>query len=106
MDDGWWLLRGESGWLHVGNGGVWGNVCYNRHMGEQTAGVESRGLRVSLPLPPGVNNLYISVSGRRVLSGEGKRFKAQVAGRLDEMRHDGALTEAVLLALRASYLSL
>ena len=26
-------------------------------------------LKVTLPLPPGVNNLYVSVNGRRVLVG-------------------------------------
>jgi crossover junction endodeoxyribonuclease RusA len=63
-------------------------------------------LRVVLPLPPGVNNLYVSVKGRRVLSGEGKRFKAQVVSHLDVMRYSGALPEQTLAALRSSYLSL
>jgi crossover junction endodeoxyribonuclease RusA len=67
----------------------------------------SRGsLRISLPLPPGVNNLYVSVNGRRVLSGEGKRFKAEVAERLDAMRHEGELPEAAMAAFRSTYLSL
>jgi crossover junction endodeoxyribonuclease RusA len=64
------------------------------------------GLKVSLPLPPGVNNLYVSVNGRRVLSGEGKRFKAQVAGRLDEMHYRGELSDVALSELRSGYLSL
>src|SRR5438105_2420866 len=63
-------------------------------------------LNTSLPLPPGVNNLYVSVNGRRVLSGEGKRFKAQVGERLDAMRHSGELSDASLAALRSGYLSL
>src|SRR5438045_4109745 len=81
-------------------------MCYNRPMREQAEGSVGGRLKVSLPLPPGVNNLYVSVNGRRVLSGEGKRFKAQVAARLDEMRHGGELPEAMLGALRSGYLSL
>ncbi len=61
---------------------------------------------MSLPLPPGVNNLYVSVNGRRVLSREGKLFKAQVAERLDAMRHSGDLPDSTVAALRSGYLSL
>src|SRR2546425_7099148 len=63
-------------------------------------------LKASLPLPPGVNNLYVSANGRRVLSREGKRFKAQVAERLDAMRHSDELSAATMSALRSGYLSL
>ncbi|MFL5731911.1 MAG: RusA family crossover junction endodeoxyribonuclease [Chloroflexia bacterium] len=63
-------------------------------------------LRAILPLPPGVNNLYVSVNGRRVLSQEGKRFKAGVRSRLDDMRASGLLTPETLDALRSGYLSL
>jgi crossover junction endodeoxyribonuclease RusA len=64
------------------------------------------GLWAILPLPPGVNNLYLSVNGRRVLSQEGKRFKSDVSARLDEMRTSGRLTAETLEALRSGYLSL
>jgi crossover junction endodeoxyribonuclease RusA len=59
-----------------------------------------------LPLPPGVNNLYLSVNGRRVLSQEGKRFKSEVSARLDEMLASGRLTAETVDALRSGYLSL
>jgi crossover junction endodeoxyribonuclease RusA len=72
----------------------------------ETGATGEAGFRVVLPLPPGVNNLYISTERRRVLSPEGKRFKAQVAARLDEMRHSGELSEAALAALRSGFLSL
>ncbi len=32
-------------------------------------------MKLTLPYPPSVNNLYVTVRGRRVLSTEGKRFK-------------------------------
>jgi crossover junction endodeoxyribonuclease RusA len=59
-----------------------------------------------LPLPPGVNNLYVSVNARRVLSREGRRFKADVRARLDDMRAEGQLSAETLAALRSGYLSL
>jgi crossover junction endodeoxyribonuclease RusA len=64
------------------------------------------GLWAVLPLPPGVNNLYVSVNGRRVLSREGRRFKAEVRARLDSMRAEGRLPAETLEALRSGYLSL
>ena len=63
-------------------------------------------LCVTLPLPPGVNNLYVSVNNRRVLSPEGKAFKSQVKDTLDRMRFEGQLADGALSALRAGYLSL
>ena len=67
---------------------------------------QTPGLALTLPLPPGVNNLYVSVNGRRVLSGEGKRFKADVKARLDEMRFCGQLATEVIEKFCAGYLSL
>ena len=64
------------------------------------------GLWAVLPLPPGVNNLYVSVNARRVLSREGRRFKAEVRARLDDMRAAGQLPDETLAALRSGYLSL
>lgn len=61
---------------------------------------------MTLPLPPGVNNLYVSVNNRRVLSPEGKAFKSQVKDTLDRMRFEGRLADGALSALRAGYLSL
>jgi crossover junction endodeoxyribonuclease RusA len=53
-----------------------------------------------------VNNQYSTVSGRRVLSEEGRRFKAHVRAVLDELRYRGALSDHTLDACRAGYLSL
>src|SRR5438132_7661852 len=64
------------------------------------------GLWAVLPLPPGVNNLYVSVNARRVLSREGRRFKTDVRARLDDMRAEGQLPDETLAALRSGYLSL
>jgi len=59
-----------------------------------------------LPLPPGVNNQYATVNGRRVLSAEARRFKAEVDSRLQSHRFSGHLSDALLAALRSDYLSL
>ncbi len=61
---------------------------------------------IVLPLPPGVNNQYATVNGRRVLSAEARRFKSQVGARISEMRFSGELPNALLDTLRSSYLSL
>jgi len=67
---------------------------------------QATSLLLTLPLPPGVNNLYVSVNGRRVLSGEGKRFKAEVSAKLDEMRFSGQLAGEMIEGFRVGYLSL
>ena len=64
------------------------------------------GLRISLPLPPGVNNQYATVNGRRVLSAEARRWKAIVGASMRDMRFSGALPDPVVDTLRSGYLSL
>lgn len=44
-----------------------------------------------LPLPPGVNNQYVTVGRRRVLSATAKRFNSDVTKAIDAMRSRGAL---------------
>ena len=64
------------------------------------------GLSLTLPLPPGVNNQYATVNGRRVLSAEARTYKALVAKRVDELNFSGSITPTMLDTLRGSYLSL
>ena len=63
-------------------------------------------LRVSLSLPPGVNNQYATVNGRRVLSTEARRWKREVGERLRDLRFSGELSDATLGTLQSGYLSL
>ncbi len=82
---------------------AWGRwLCYNRHM--EKSGVAA--ISLLLPLPPGVNNQYATVNGRRVLSAEAKRFKAAVDRRIEEMRFSDEISPALLDVLRQSFLSL
>ena len=49
-------------------------------------------VRLTLPLPPGVNNQYVTVSHKRVLSKEATAFKKQVMAAVENaVSHDAAL---------------
>lgn len=61
-------------------------------------------LRLTLPLPPGVNNQYVTVGRRRVLSGPAKAFKRDVKKVIERARLDGTITLAMEAALQASLL--
>lgn len=63
-------------------------------------------LALILPLPPGVNNQYATVKGRRILSAEARRFKKDVAGRIQGLRFSGELPDSTLMSFRDGYLSL
>jgi crossover junction endodeoxyribonuclease RusA len=56
-------------------------------------------LKLTLPLPPGVNNQYVTVGKRRVLSATAKSFHRDVAKHISALRTAGLLsadTEQVL----------
>lgn len=57
-------------------------------------------------MPPGINNQYATVNGRRVLSADARHFKSGVSRHLQEMAWAGRLPEETLRVLRSSYLSL
>jgi crossover junction endodeoxyribonuclease RusA len=48
-------------------------------------------LRLVLPLPPGVNNQYVSVGRRRVLGAPARAFNGNVAKIVAKLRVDGGL---------------
>lgn len=52
-------------------------------------------LSLTLPLPPGVNNQYVTVGKRRVLSKSARAFKQDVTTHLAALRERGELTPAV-----------
>jgi crossover junction endodeoxyribonuclease RusA len=64
------------------------------------------GIALVLPLPPGINNQYATVNGRRVLSAEARRFKVGTGEHISRMRFSGEISDGVLAALRGGYLSL
>ena len=61
-------------------------------------------LVLTLPLPPGVNNQYVTVGRRRVLSKPAQAFNRDVAKTVERARRDGAVPPAVEAALRDALL--
>jgi crossover junction endodeoxyribonuclease RusA len=57
-------------------------------------------LRVTLPLPPGVNNQYVTAGNRRVLSKEARAFHRDVAAVFRDLSRRGALDDAWVVSLR------
>jgi crossover junction endodeoxyribonuclease RusA len=60
--------------------------------------------QIALPLPPGVNNQYVSVGRRRVLSAPAKTFNRDVAKLIAAQRTSGRLLTATERALADSLL--
>ena len=63
-------------------------------------------LALVLPLPPGVNNQYVSVGRRRVLSAPAKSFNRDVTKLISGMRSSGRLTPAMEKQLADSLLGI
>lgn len=63
-------------------------------------------LRLTLPMPPGVNNQYVTVNGRRVLSPEARRYKKRVQYLLGRKRTSGEISDAACAAAQRGYLAL
>ncbi len=59
-------------------------------------------LRLTLPLPPGVNNQYVTVGRRRVLSKTARAFHHDAKAVIELARRDGIVTPAIEQALAAS----
>ena len=57
-------------------------------------------LTLTLPLPPGVNNQYVTVGNRRVLSKTAQAFKKDVARLIERGRADGAISPETERRLR------
>ncbi len=63
-------------------------------------------LRLTLPLPPSINEQYATVNGRRVSTAVARRFKQQARDTLRALERQGALHDELLKALRQHYLAL
>ncbi len=63
-------------------------------------------LRLSLPIPPGINEQYATVKGHRVSTAIARRFKQEVKRKLAMLERQGVLHEEIRDRLRRSYLSL
>lgn len=61
-------------------------------------------LNLELPLPPGINNAYVTVGRKRVLSKTAKAYKADVRKLIERLRMDGVITVQDEAALQRSLL--
>jgi len=62
--------------------------------------------RFSLPLPPGINQQYATVNGRRVLSKASRAYKKKVHKAIRRLRAEGTLSDALVATLRQGFVGL
>jgi crossover junction endodeoxyribonuclease RusA len=63
-------------------------------------------VRFGLPLPPGINQQYATVNGRRVLSRDSRRYKKKVRKSIRRLRANGVISDALVAALREAHVGL
>lgn len=63
-------------------------------------------LRLTLPIPPSINEQYATVNGIRVSTVVARRFKQQVRQKLTALEREGKLGETLRAHLRQDYLAL
>ncbi len=63
-------------------------------------------LRLTLPIPPSINQQYATVNGMRVSTVVARRFKQQVRQKLTALEREGKLGEPLRAHLRQGYLAL
>lgn len=71
---------------------------------QRPAAQQPHTFQIVLPLPPGVNNQYVSVGRRRVLSAPAKTFNRDIAKLIAAQRTSGRLSAATEQALAGSLL--
>jgi crossover junction endodeoxyribonuclease RusA len=70
------------------------------------AKTETRRVRFELPLPPGINQQYATVKGRRVLSKDSRNYKKEVQAIMRRLRVDGTISTGLVTALREDFVGL
>lgn len=63
-------------------------------------------LRLTLPLPPSINEQYATVNGRRVSTLVARRFKQNVQKKIHELEQSGHINNEMREQFGAGYLSL
>ena len=62
--------------------------------------------RFELPLPPGINQQYATVKGRRVLSRASGKYKKHVRKIIRRLRVEGVISDELVAALREGFVGL
>ncbi|HYM37988.1 MAG TPA: RusA family crossover junction endodeoxyribonuclease [Nitrospiraceae bacterium] len=73
---------------------------------ELCAAITPQSLTLSLPVPPSINHQYATVNGRRILSSEGRGYKATVGQQVLIALARSPHKESLLRVLRSSDLTL
>ncbi|HEY1016884.1 MAG TPA: RusA family crossover junction endodeoxyribonuclease [Herpetosiphonaceae bacterium] len=63
-------------------------------------------VRFTLPLPPSVNNQYVTVGNRRMLSKEAQAYKRQAGRLLAQFRRDDTIPASFVACASGGYLAL
>lgn len=69
-------------------------------------GENSLRARFELPLPPGINQQYATVNGRRILSKASRRYKKEVGRAVRRLRAEGIIPDPLVAALRQGFIGL
>ena len=77
-------------------------MCYTRSMTKEHA----LRARFELPLPPGINQQYATVNGRRILSKASRKYKKEVGKAIRRLRAEGIIPDALVAALREGFVGL
>ena len=76
-------------------------MCYHQVMTNSTLRA-----RFELPLPPGINQQYATVNGRRVLSRASRAYKKEVGKILRRLRAEGVISDGLVSSLRRGFVGL
>ena len=63
-------------------------------------------VRFELPLPPGINQQYATVNGRRVLSKASRQYKRKVGKAIRTLRVEGIIADELVGALQQGFMGL
>jgi crossover junction endodeoxyribonuclease RusA len=77
-------------------------MCYTVAMATN----EPLRVRFDLPLPPGINQQYATVNGRRVLSRASRKYKKEARKIVRRLRVEGVISDELVAALRQGFVGL
>lgn len=63
-------------------------------------------VRFELPLPPGINQQYATVGGRRVLSRASRNYKKEARKIIRRLRAEGVISDELVTALRQGFVGM
>lgn len=63
-------------------------------------------VRFELPLPPGINQQYATISGRRVLSRASRNYKKEARKIIRRLRAEGVISDELVTALRQGFVGM